>query len=129
VERAPRAAQRAPAPAPAPRPNHSAAKRRAFELFRLAKPLDAVAREVERAPSTVAEYLGEYISKHAPRSISPWVDAATRRRVVAAARDATTRQLKPILDKLGGTVPYEKIRIVPAHPNATGTPDATADPG
>jgi ATP-dependent DNA helicase RecQ len=102
-----------PRPAGGGRPNP--ARDTAFDLFRRGTALDEVARQTGRAPSTVCEYLTQFIQEERPRSVAAWVPDAVYQRVAAAARQLNTSYLKPIYIALGESVPYDAIRIVLAH--------------
>jgi len=83
----------------------------AYGLFAQGISVEEVARKVERAPSTVVEYLISYISKEGLTEASPWVDERSFDRIVkvAAARDANL--IGPIYRALGGEVSYDQIKI------------------
>jgi ATP-dependent DNA helicase RecQ len=89
----------------------SKAKNRAFELFAQGESLDAIVKAVDRAPSTIVQYLVEFIQQEAVRDPAHWVDAETFERIRAAAGAAGQERLKPIFDALGGEVSYDQIRI------------------
>ncbi len=91
----------------------SVAKSLAFKLFGEGKPVEVVAKEIDRAVSTTAGYLAEFLMERKPADVRAWVDDATYQRVVAAMSE--DGRLAPIFEKLGGNVPYETIRIVIAH--------------
>ncbi|HEY5315885.1 MAG TPA: DNA helicase RecQ, partial [Pirellulales bacterium] len=105
---APRPAR--PRPAAAARPPH-AIKRQAFELFGQGQSLEDVARGIGRAPSTTWQYLSEYLQQHAVCDPAPWVDEAMFERIRQAAEEVGRERLKPIFEKLGGSVSYDQIRI------------------
>jgi ATP-dependent DNA helicase RecQ len=96
--------------APAAKPGPS--RLSAFQLFRQGYSVEQVAERMNRAPSTVHGYLGEFIEHEKISDPSPWVDAATIQRVAEAARQVGTERLKPIFELLDGQVSYEQIRIV-----------------
>jgi len=83
----------------------------AYGLFAQGISVEEVARKVERAPSTVVEYLISYISKEGLTEASPWVDKRSFDRIVkvTAARDANL--IGPIYRALGGEVSYDQIKI------------------
>jgi ATP-dependent DNA helicase RecQ len=91
----------------------NAALTRAFELFAAGKSLDEVAEAVERAKSTTAGYLEQYIRAQGLCQPQPWVDQATADRVLQAVRATGTRdRLTPIYQALNAEVSYEQIRVV-----------------
>jgi ATP-dependent DNA helicase RecQ len=90
----------------------SAAKVAAAKLFREGKSIAEVAQQIGRAPSTVNDYLAEFLDEEGYLSPEPWVDGSTFEAIVAAAAQSTEPgRLKPIFDALGGQVPYDQIRI------------------
>jgi ATP-dependent DNA helicase RecQ len=95
-------------------PAPSAAKRSAFRLFGQGVGVPDVAREVDRAESTIWQYLAEYVAEAQPDSLDPWLSDRTRQRVVDAAEQKGTTYLKPIFDALDGEVPYHEIRVAVA---------------
>jgi ATP-dependent DNA helicase RecQ len=84
----------------------------AFQFFRQGLSVEQVAQQMDRAASTVHGYLAEFIRHEKITDPSPWIDAATVRRVAQAARETGTRRLKPIFERLDGQVSYDQIRIV-----------------
>jgi ATP-dependent DNA helicase RecQ len=98
----------------------SAARRKAFELFARGASVEDVVKAVERARSTVSEYLAEYIMEACPEKIDGWVPPETYRRVAAAAARVGAVPLKPIFDALDGKVPYDTIRLVARHLETLG---------
>ncbi len=114
---------RAAAPQPEVKLTSSPARFRAFELFREGRAIEEVAKEIERAVSTVAGYLTEFIFVEEPDSIEPWVDVATQRRIqdaIAHVGDPGRGSVKPIFEHLGEQVPYEQIRATVLHLRAKG---------
>ncbi len=87
-------------------------KREAFELFRQGKPVDEVANQVKRAASTTHGYLIDFLREEGIDDPSPWVDQATRERILKSAHLSEDGRLKPIFEALSEEVPYEVIRIV-----------------
>ena len=96
-------------------PRRAAARAAAALLFRAGKDLATCARELGRAPSTVLEYLAEWIEAERPASIDPWVASDVQSRVRAVVQRSEDGRLKPIFDALGGEVAYDTIRLVAAH--------------
>jgi ATP-dependent DNA helicase RecQ len=89
----------------------SKAKNRAFELFAEGESTDVVLKAVDRAPSTVLQYLVEFIEQEGISDGSPWIDDATFARIRAACRSAGADKLKAVFDALGGAVNYDQIKI------------------
>ena len=97
----------------------NAVKELAMQMIAAGKSADEIARETGRAPSTIGGYIEEWIRSNKPESVKRWVDDATYQRVKMAAGGLEGRSMKPIFDSLNGKVPYEAIRIVVAHLEAT----------
>jgi ATP-dependent DNA helicase RecQ len=112
VARAPAAR---PARAPAPECSRSAAVGLAFSLFREKSAVEDVMHQLNRARTTVMDYLADYIRTERPPSIAVWVPDGIYQRVAAASREVGTERLKPIFLALGETVDYDTIRLVVAH--------------
>ncbi len=89
-------------------------------MFAQGRGVEHVAQAIGRARSTVVGYLAEYIAEQRPERIDAWVDEPTYRRVAAAAASSEDGRLKPLFDQLAGEVPYDMIRLVVAHLQATG---------
>jgi len=47
--------------------------------------------------------------------VDPWVTPDADGKVADAVKELGPVYLKPIFDRLGGTIPYDQIRIVVAH--------------
>ena len=109
------------------RPN--AAKAHAFELFDRRAPVAEVVARTGRAPSTVWQYLAAFVGERRPADVSPWVDAATYDLVRTALRAVGEGRLRPVYEHLGGQVPYERIRLVMAHVEATHAAGSDETPG
>jgi len=92
----------------------SGAKRRACELLLAGKSLDEVCAAVDRARSTVSDYLSELIASEGISDPSAWLDEVLFERIRAAAAQCGDEKLKPIFEALGGEVPYDDIRIAVA---------------
>jgi ATP-dependent DNA helicase RecQ len=92
-------------------PKRNQARQNAFQLFKQGLSIHEVARTVERAESTTAQYLIEYIEQENISDPSPWVDDQTARWVLDAARQIDAERLKPIFDHLNSQIPYDQIRI------------------
>jgi len=83
-----------------------------------------VAEAIQRAPSTVWGYLGEFIAQNPAHEIDSWVPAETFKIVADAVTQVGSLYLKPIFDHLGGSVPYEQIRMTLARLNTIGRPES-----
>ena len=92
-------------------PTTSSSKRKAIELFLQGKTIDEVCLAVNRARSTVSEYLGDAIALHGISDHTPWLSDALFNRIRAAAQQHSDGRLKPIKEALGDDVSYEEIRI------------------
>lgn len=89
----------------------SVARQRAFDLFKEGKSLEDVAVAVDRAVSTVSQYLVEFINQTQLSEPFPWIDAETLARVREARKQLPDDKLRPLFDALGGTVPFNAIRF------------------
>jgi len=87
------------------------ARQTAYGLFARGVSVEEVASAVERAPSTIIEYLVSYIVKEGLTDASPWVDERTSARIIAAAASLETDLVGPIYRALGGEVTYDSIKI------------------
>ena len=108
-----------PPPAAAARPAEPSAKEAAFALFAQGRSIADVMAELQRARSTVSDYLAEFVATQRPPHIDSWLDASTYRAILQAAQDVGTQRLKPIFERLGGTASYDAIRLALAHARAT----------
>jgi len=111
-----------PVVASAPKP--AKPKERAFEMFQRNATVPEVAEAIQRAPSTVWGYLGEFIAQNPAHEIDSWVPAETFKIVADAVTQVGSLYLKPIFDHLGGSVPYEQIRMTLARLNTIGRPES-----
>lgn len=84
----------------------------AFPLFEQGKSIDEIAESLDRANSTVMDYLCDFIRYRNVTDASRWVAPREIERVEVVAEYAGTRRLKLIHDALHGRVDYESIRIV-----------------
>ena len=89
----------------------SSTKQLAFNLFRQGKSVEHVATSTNRSPSTVNEYLVEYIAELQQCDPAPWVSESNFEKVREAAVRVGTERLKPIFDALGQQVEYDQIRL------------------
>jgi ATP-dependent DNA helicase RecQ len=103
----------------------SAAKRRAFEMLLQGRSIDEVYPAVQRARSTVVQYLVELIAREGIVDPTPWVPPTVQDRVRVAAEHLGLERIKLLFDHLGGTVNYEEIRITAACLRNVGGPAAT----
>ncbi len=96
---------------PEKHPNLSKARQLAFDLFEQKLSIEQVAKSVNRAQSTTAQYLIEYIKQEKITDPSPWVDGQTFGRIVDAAQQIGDGRIKSIFDLLKGQIDYTQIRI------------------
>lgn len=87
------------------------AKETAFRMFRQGCPIKQVAEKIERAVSTTAQYLEEFIERENLSDPFPWVSADSYEQVKKAFIKSGTEQLKPVFDLLDGRIDYESLRI------------------
>jgi len=95
------------------------AKETAFELFANGASAEQVIAKTGRALSTTWGYLAEFIQNRRPEGLDPWINQKTYRSIADAVKQLGTEYLQPVFERLGGKVPYEQIRLVVAHLNAT----------
>jgi len=103
-------------------------KRAAFDMFAQGRTVEEVVAALGRAPSTTWGYLAEFVQEMRPPRLDAWVDAQTYGAVAEATKEAGTAYLKPLFEHLGGTVPYEQIRLVVAHLAAAASPPQQTPP-
>jgi ATP-dependent DNA helicase RecQ len=96
-------------------PRQRTVNRGAVELFERGAAITDVIEQLAVTAGTATKYLCQYIEDHRPRDVSRWVDDATYRRIAEASKKSPDGRLKPIFEELGGTVPYDTIRVVIAH--------------
>ena len=70
---------------------------------------------LDRARSTVAGYLCEFIAATSPTSIDRWVTDATYDVVARAVGEIGADRLRPIFERLDAQVPYDDFRLVMTH--------------
>ncbi len=87
------------------------ARKKAFRYFKQGFAVDRVALKIERAESTTVQYLVEFIEKNNVDDPFPWVSRDESEQITAAALKSDEEKLKPIYEKLGGKISYDKIRI------------------
>jgi ATP-dependent DNA helicase RecQ len=95
------------------------AKETAFELFAKGASVEQVTTRTGRALGTTWGYLAEFIQNCRPEGLEPWINQRTYRSIAEAVKALGTEYLQPVFERLGGKVPYEQIRLVVAHLNAT----------
>jgi ATP-dependent DNA helicase RecQ len=93
-------------------PNASAAA--AFVYFRRDASIEEVMQRMNRARSTVVQYLVDYLRHEQVMDPEPWLEADVFKRVEAAVEVVGLGGLKPIFEQLGGQVSYDQIRIAAA---------------
>ena len=71
------------------------------------------------ARSTAVDYLIQYIQAEKPADISAWVADDVYQEVCAAVQIVGRKSLRAIYEHLGGQVPYDEIKLVLAHRDAT----------
>ncbi|MEX0819749.1 MAG: DNA helicase RecQ [Pirellulaceae bacterium] len=101
--------------APKPKPARSginASSVPAFAFFRQGAAIDDVAKRMNRAHSTVAGYLSDYLRHDKVVDPSPWVSADVVQRIEQAIAQVGAERLTPIHECLGGEIGYDEIRIV-----------------
>jgi ATP-dependent DNA helicase RecQ len=86
-----------------------------FALFDRGLTLEQAAKETGRAISTLSDYLAEYIKDRRPSSIATWVDDQTYTLISETATKLSAESLKPIFEHLGGSVDYNRIKLVMLH--------------
>lgn len=89
----------------------SAARQQAFDMVKDGKSLEEIGAAVNRAASTVHQYLAEFINQTHLSDPFPWVEPGTFAKIRNARRQLPNDLFRPIFDALGGTVPYHEIRI------------------
>ncbi len=90
-------------------------RREAAERFARGEPIETIANDIKRTPRTVEQYLVEWIAANEPPSVEAWVPENTYSLVANVAQDIGMDFLKPIYERLNGTIPYDQVRIVVAH--------------
>ncbi|MHB0956362.1 MAG: RQC domain-containing protein [Pirellulaceae bacterium] len=86
----------------------------AFPLFDQGLTIQEVAQRLERAESTVLEYLLDYIAARQITDPTRWVEKPLAETIAVVASYADSDRLRPIHDALHGRVGYEAIKIVVA---------------
>jgi ATP-dependent DNA helicase RecQ len=93
----------------------SAAKQKAFDLFRKRATVETVMEQTQLTRGTIHDYLAEFVRAHKPADIFVWVPEEVCERVAAAAEAHSTTRLKPVFLALNEEVSYDHIRVVFAH--------------
>ena len=96
--------------APAPKVTSGNATQ-SFPLWRKGLSVEDVMECLDRARSTVLEYLCAYIRRERPASVAAWVSKEDYEKVTQAAKQVGAYRLKPIFLVLEEKVPYETIKI------------------
>ncbi|RIK76371.1 MAG: DNA helicase RecQ [Planctomycetota bacterium] len=86
----------------------------AFEQFGRGASIEEASQRLSRAQSTVLGYLTQYIAAKQVTDPSPWVNAASARRIEEAIEAVGSAALKPIFEHLNREISYDEIRIVAA---------------
>jgi len=84
----------------------------AFEFFRQGATIEEVAKRMNRAHSTVAGYLNDYLKHDKVVDPSTWVASDVLQRIAQAIKQVGNERLKPIHEHLNGEIGYDEIRIV-----------------
>jgi ATP-dependent DNA helicase RecQ len=93
-------------------PNAPAAA--AFVHFRQGALVEDVMARMNRARSTVIQYLVDYLRHEQVMDPEPWLESDVFRKVETAVEAVGLAGLKPIFEHLRGEVPYDQIRIAAA---------------
>jgi ATP-dependent DNA helicase RecQ len=92
----------------------SAAAVKSFPLFDEGLKVEEVAARLSRAVSTAYGYLDAYIRHRRVVDPTPWVPEREMEQVATAVEEKGTKRLRELHDALGGSVPFERIRIAVA---------------
>ncbi len=84
----------------------------AFSLFEQGLSVVEVAAQLNRAVSTVHDYLMTYIAQRRVTDPGQWVEPALAEKIRIANQYNDTGRLRPLFDAFHGQVPYETLRIV-----------------
>ena len=84
-------------------------------LFAAGAPVERVAQETGRAPSTIWGYLAEFIEEKKPERVDAWVDGAEYERIIKAAAETGADRLRVIYEHLDEQVDFNTIRISLLH--------------
>ncbi|MCC6798153.1 MAG: DNA helicase RecQ [Candidatus Hydrogenedentes bacterium] len=83
----------------------------AAKLFAARLSVEEVCEQLQRAPSTVGEYLAEYIEAANISDPEPWAGIEILERVRFAVNEGGDGRLKSIFDALNGDASYIQIRV------------------
>lgn len=83
----------------------------AIVLFKQKKSIAQISQILQRAPSTIVQYLIQYIRQEQISDYSQWMDVDTFDKIFDAAQSLGTAKLKPIYDHFNGDISYDTIRI------------------
>ena len=86
----------------------------AFPLFDEGLTITEVAQRLNRANSTVQEYLVDYITTRQITDPTRWVEKSLAETIVAVVSYVDSDRLRPIHDALHGRVGYDAIKVVVA---------------
>ncbi len=104
----------------------AAARQVAIELYLQGRSLAEVSQTVQRAPSTTAGYVADYIAKQGICDPGPWVDEGLFERIAVAVQELSGDYLKPLHEALAGDASYEQLRVaVACLRNAAGATSPT----
>ena len=104
-----------PLPPPKSAPRQLSSKSSVYvELFDQGLTVDEVCLQLDRAHSTVAGHLINYIQIRNIDDASAWVPTERRDRIEAAINQQGVERLKPIFEALKREISFEDIRIVMA---------------
>jgi|APFre7841882654_1041346.scaffolds.fasta_scaffold274977_2 hypothetical protein len=87
-------------------------------MFSKGATVEQVAGATGRAAGTTWGYLAEYMAQVRPERLDAWIDRQSYRKISQAIEEIGNSYLKPTFDHLGGSAPYEHIRLVIAHRQA-----------
>ncbi len=94
----------------------------AADHFRRGATIEEVMTLMQRARTTVASYLVDFIVRERPPTIHAWVTPSDYTRVTEAIEAVgPTTALRPIFEKLEGTPGYDVIKLVVAHRMASSS--------
>jgi ATP-dependent DNA helicase RecQ len=71
-----------------------------------------VSQQMNRAPSTVLDYLCEYLAARKITDPTRWVEPELAEKIAVVASYNDTGRLRPIYEALHGRVGYDAIKIV-----------------
>ena len=89
-------------------------KELAMRMFAEGASIEEVVDKTARAPSTISNYLAEYIENEGITDPSPWVSGRMAEIVEESIEQLGCERLRPVFDDLDGSVDYETIRTVAA---------------